>query len=167
MSEMKLTTASYLVLGLVEMAGPVTPYDLKRIASETVVNFWALPHTQIYTQCDRLTDAGFLAERREDEGRRRREFSITKEGKTALDAWREEGSDKMVELRDLSVLKLFFGADPAKLAEQQLEVHSQQLEQYLEVEKQVANMPEGARLALQCGIEHEREFVRFWDSLRK
>ena len=76
MTPRKLTTASYLVLGMVEMTEPVTPYELKAFASQSVVNFWSLPHTQIYTQCDRLLEDGYLSEKREKAGRRRRSFSI-------------------------------------------------------------------------------------------
>lgn len=162
----KLTTASYLVLGMVEILQPVTPYELKSFASETVVNFWSMPHTQIYTQCDRLLEDGYLSEQREKQGRRRRRFSITKAGQKALDAWRAEPADQPAELRDLATLKLFFGADPAKLAETQLAIHEQQLEKYLEVKK-TRPMPEGPRLALEAGITHEREFVKYWKARLK
>jgi DNA-binding PadR family transcriptional regulator len=166
MSDIKLTTPSYLVLGMVELLEPVTPYQLKAFAAETVTKFWALPHTQIYTQCDRLLEAGYLSEKRESEGRRRRSFSITRTGAKALEAWRHEEVFAPVELRDLATLKLFFGADPKMLAEQQLAIHQAQLDKYLAVEK-TGEGPEGARLALQTGIVHEREFVKFWKSQLK
>lgn len=166
MAPRKLTTASYLVLGMVEILQPVTPYELKSFASETVVNFWSMPHTQIYTQCDRLLEDGYLSEQREESGRRRRSFSITKAGSSALDAWRAEPADQPAELRDLATLKLFFGADPKQLAESQLAIHEQQLEKYLEVKK-TRPMPEGPRLALEAGITHEREFVKYWKARLK
>lgn len=171
MENLRLTTASYLVLGLVEMAGPITPYELKALAGESVVNFWSLPHTQIYTQCDRLTEAGYLAEQREDEGRRRRQFTITREGRDALDVWRETDEQKPVELRDLALLKLFFGADPKALAAEQVQVHSANLKRYEQLlEAAEGSAGEGDRAAgpirtLRSGIGHEREFVRFWNSL--
>lgn len=168
---MRLTTASYLVLGLVEKYGPVTPYGLKSIAAETVVNFWSLPHTQIYTQCDRLTEAGHLDEQRESEGRRRRQFSITKSGSEELDEWRESDEQSPVEFRDLAMLKLFFGADPKQLADQQIAAHSKQLALY---ESYAADLESGTldassqasiRRTLDAGIGHQREFVRFWKSM--
>lgn len=162
----KLTTASYLVLGMVETLQPVTPYELKIFAAETVVNFWSLPHTQIYTQCDRLLEDGFLSERREKTGRRRRSFSMTKAGEKALEAWRGEPADQPAELRDLATLKLFFGADPKKLATSQLAIHETQLEKYLAI-KAAGKMPDGPRLALEAGIAHEREFVSFWKARLK
>jgi PadR family transcriptional regulator AphA len=161
MADRKLTTASYLVLGMVEMIEPVTPYELKAFAAQSVTNFWSLPHTQIYTQCDRLLDDGYLSEKREKTGRRRRSFSITREGRKALKVWREEPADAPIELRDLSLLKLFFGADPAALAAEQLASHEAKLEEYLAIRKAgVANG--GVGRALDAGIAHEREFVKFW-----
>jgi DNA-binding PadR family transcriptional regulator len=164
MAPRKLTTASYLVLGMVEILQPVTPYGLKSFASETVVNFWSMPHTQIYTQCDRLLEDGYLSEEREKSGRRRRSFSITKKGLKALDAWRAEPADQPAELRDLATLKLFFGADPKNLAESQLAIHEGQLARYLEIKK-TRPMPDGPRRALEAGIAHEREFVKHWRKL--
>lgn len=160
-AERKLTTASYLVLGMVEILQPVTPYELKAFAAETVVNFWSMPHTQIYTQCDRLLEDGYLSEQREKSGRRRRSFSITRSGQKALNAWRGQPADQPAELRDLATLKLFFGADPTTLAESQLAIHEAQLERYLEIKK-TRPMPDGPKLALEAGIIHEREFVKFW-----
>ena len=45
----------YVVLGLVEICEPVTPYTLKQVAEISVLNFWSLPHSQIYAGCSRLT----------------------------------------------------------------------------------------------------------------
>jgi DNA-binding PadR family transcriptional regulator len=166
MADRKLTTASYLVLGMVELLQPVTPYELKAFAARSVVNFWSMPHTQIYTQCDRLLEDGLLSEKRESTGRRRRSFSITRNGADALMDWRNEPADVPVELRDLATLKLFFGADPSSLAEDQLAIHEAKLAEYLEVKK-VGGDRKGAALALEAGIAHEREFVRFWKAQLK
>ena len=166
MADRKLTTASYLVLGMVELLEPVTPYELKAFAAQSVVNFWSMPHTQIYTQCDRLLEDGLLSEKREAAGRRRRSFSITRDGAKALQAWREEPADMPVELRDLATLKLFFGADPASLAEDQMATHQAKLAEYLAV-KNSGLAREGALASLEAGIAHEREFVRFWKARLK
>jgi DNA-binding PadR family transcriptional regulator len=156
-----MTTASYLVLGMVELLQPVTPYELKAFAAQTVVNFWSMPHTQIYTQCDRLLEDGLLSEKRESTGRRRRSFSITRDGTEALRDWRSEPADAPVELRDLATLKVFFGADPELMAEEQLAAHETKLEEYLAI-KETGLARQGAALALEMGIAHEREFVKFW-----
>ncbi len=162
---MRLTETSYIVLGLVEFAEPATPYDLKQIAQLSTVEFWSVPHTQLYTECARLAKEGLLAEQREQTGRRRRIYSLTKGGRQALADWLAEPTDDLYEVRDPGTLKLFFGGDPAMLATSQLAAHKRQLEGYQQLRKDVSDMPNGMRLALEAGIGHEREFIRFWSRL--
>ncbi len=165
-SEPRLTETSYIVLGLLERIEPATPYDLKQLAQVSTVNFWTVPHTQIYTECGRLAEEGLLSERREESGRRRRIYTLTGEGRAALARWREDATGGLYELRDVATLKLFFGADPAKLATEQVGAHEARLAEYEELLAGLAEAPEGWRLALELGIGHEREFIRFWSSLR-
>jgi len=156
------------VLGLLEWSGEATPYELKQAVAMTLGNFWSVQHAQLYSEPERLAKAGYLSERREEGGRRRRRYSLTAKGKAALAEWREEPTDQLSELRDLALLKLFFGADPAELGEVQLEAHRRKLGEY-EVMRRM-DPGEGARgpwLALDSGIGHEREWVRFWERLRK
>ncbi|MGH2959096.1 MAG: PadR family transcriptional regulator, partial [Solirubrobacterales bacterium] len=115
---------------------------------------------------DRLLEDGYLSEKREKAGRRRRSFSITREGRKALDAWRAEPADAPIELRDLSLLKLFFGAEPETLAATELASHEAKLADYLLVRK-VGVPNEGVGRALEAGIAHEREFVKFWRKMSK
>ena len=165
MSSVRLTETSYIVLGLLEQSQPATPYDLKRLAQLSTVNFWSVPHTQLYTECARLARAGLLSEQREQSGRRRRIYRVTEEGAQALERWRSQATDALEEVRDPGTLKLFFGADPARLAAAQLEAHRRQLLTYEQLHESAAEMPRGMRLALEAGIGHEREFVRFWSRL--
>lgn len=165
MSSPRLSETSYVVLGLVEHLQPATPYDLKQLAILSTVNFWTIPHTQIYTECARLAEAGLLSEQREETGRRRRIYSLTAAGAQALERWREEPASDLYELRDVSTLKLFFGADPQVLAGAQLQAHRQRLAEYEGMYEQLASGPAGFRLALEVGIGHEREFIRFWARL--
>lgn len=160
MSTPQLTPTSYVVLGLVEKCQPATPYEIKQVAEQTTANFWAVPHTQLYTECARMAGAGLLDEEREDTGRRRRVYRITSAGKRALDEWRGEPAEQLLETRDLGILKLFFGADPADLAEGQLRLHEAKLAEYQGTAE--LEMTPGMRLALECGIGHEKEFIRFW-----
>jgi DNA-binding PadR family transcriptional regulator len=162
----KLTTPSYLVLGLVEMLQPVTPYELKRFAAHTVVNFWSLPHTQIYAQCDRLLEDGHLTEEREQGGRRRRKFSITESGSAALEQWRTSPSEQQIEMRDLATLKLFFGGDPLSMARDQIAIHERQLARYLAI-KEAGPIAGGPDLALESGIAIERQILKIWKQYLK
>src|SRR3954453_655520 len=169
MAETRLTSTSYVVLGLIEELQPATPYDVKQAAAMTVGQFWSLAHTQLYSECARLAEAGLLSERREESGRRRRIYRVTKAGVEALRRWRNEPTSELYELRDSGLLKLFFGAEPAKLADDQLEAHRAKLSEYerqLE-ECRLLKAPRGLMLALEAGIGHEREYVRFWSKLRR
>jgi DNA-binding PadR family transcriptional regulator len=166
--EVRLTPTSYVVLGLIELMQPATPYDLKRAAAEGISNLWALPHTQLYSECGRLESAGLLSEEREDEGRRRRLFSLTDQGRAALDEWRRDPTTPAYELRDAGLVKLFCGADPEALAATQIEAHGERLAHWENMRDELAsnNGPRGIRLALESGIGHEREYVRFWTAVR-
>ncbi len=164
-SSTRLTETSYIVLGLLEHLQPATAYDIKRFAQESTVNFWSLPHTQLYTECQRLVESGLLAEEREQDGRRRRIYSLTASGRDALASWRAEPTAQLYELRDVATLKLFFGADPVALAATQVQAHENRLKHYRELKASLADAPEGWRLALEVGIGHEREYIRFWSRL--
>jgi PadR family transcriptional regulator AphA len=161
----RLTATSYIVLGLLEQGEPATPYDLKQIAQLSTNNFWSVPHTQLYTECARLAAEGLLDERQEQTGRRRRVYRLTASGRRALEAWRNEPATDLYELRDAATLKLFFGGDPATLAETQLQAHKGRLAEYEALRKGIDGLPHGQQLALECGIGHEREFIRFWSRI--
>ncbi len=164
MSTPRLTPTSYVVLGLVERAQPATPYEIKQVAEMSTANFWSVPHTQLYTECARMAEAGLLDEEREESGRRRRTYRLTKAGQVVLEEWLAEPAAELYETRDLGTLKLFLGADPQDLAGGQLELHEEKLREFEETAK--LEMPAGMRLALELGIGHEKEFIRFWKRLR-
>lgn len=155
------------MLGLVEFAEPASPYELKELAARSVASFWALPHTQIYAQVDRLLDAGLISEKREESGRRRRELSITPAGRKELEGWLAQKPAETYELRDEAILKLFFGADPLAIAEQQIPQHEARLSYYESITDLTDVLTDGQRIALEIGLGHEREYLRFWKSLIK
>src|SRR6185436_3484837 len=107
-TEVRLGPVSYLVLGIIAMRGPCTPYDLKRMVQLSVGNFWPFPHTQLYDEPKRLAQAGLLEETREETGRRRRHYAITEAGRRPLGEWLSEPVTTPTEYRDLGLLKLFF-----------------------------------------------------------
>jgi PadR family transcriptional regulator, regulatory protein AphA len=165
-SEIRLTPTSYIVLGLLNVAGESTPYDLKQGVAASLGNFWSLQHAQLYSEPERLAAAGYLTERREEGGRRRKHYKITAKGQRALTEWLEETTDELPELRDRALLKIFFGADPAPIATHQMTAHRAKLEEYERIlELGGEHMPEGPRITLEGGISHEREWLRFWSRL--
>ncbi len=128
----------------------------------SIFHFWSIPHTQIYTESARLAEAGLLSEQREEGGRRRRVYRLTDAGLQELDKWRASPESELYELRDPGLLKLFCGADPASVASRQLAHHQQRLALYEGLASAQEAMPRGVRLALESGMGHEREYVRFW-----
>jgi PadR family transcriptional regulator, regulatory protein AphA len=163
-SDVNLTPTSVIVLGLLGfLGGKGTPYDLKQAVALTVGGFWTFQHAQLYTETERLAKAGLLTEEREEGGRRRKTYSLTAKGRKALEDWRTEPATEIGELRDMGVLKLFMGADPVELGKAQVAAHEAKLAEYYETRKIDQGLePRGPWLALDCGIEHEKQMVRFW-----
>jgi PadR family transcriptional regulator AphA len=164
--EVRLTPTSYIVLGLLELAGVSTPYGLKQLVAGSVGYFWTLQHAQLYTEPERLAKGGYVTETREQTGRRRKLYAITAKGTRALDEWRTETTSALAELREPAVLKLFFGADPAAIATAQLPAHRAKLAEYERIRDGMAEaVPGGPRLALEAGIRNEQNFIEFWEEL--
>ena len=168
-NEIRLGPASYIVLGLLDAAGEATPYDLKQFVSLTLGDFWTLPHAQLYTEPERLAEAGYLSVRQEEGGRRRKRYKLSARGRKAMRDWLAEPTAETAEMRDPAILKLFLGADPKMLAEAQLPAHEARLAHYKEMQKLAElakeGMPEGMKRALDAGVALEHEVVRFWRRL--
>ena len=166
MQEARLTPTSYIVLGLLQFAGESTPYRLKQLVGGSVGYFWTLQHAQLYTEPERLAKGGYVTETREETGRRRKLYAITAKGTRALDEWRTETTSALAELREPALLKLFFGANPAKLAAAQLPANRARLADYERIRDTMsADVPPGPRQALELGIRVERETIAFWEEL--
>ena len=149
--EIRLTSTSYVVLGMLDWLGPSTPYRLKRVLAGSVQDFFPVPHTSFYAEPARLAEAGLLAERVEVGGRRRRTFELTGRGRAALAAWLEEPETRFGEFRFPGMLKIFFGADPAGFAGAQARHH--------------AELAGGRRAVLETGIELHRWWEARWREL--
>jgi DNA-binding PadR family transcriptional regulator len=165
-SGIRLSPTSYIVLGLLDAAGEATPYDLKRTVAISLGNFWSLPHAQLYAEPARLAEGGYLNERREDGGRRRRYYKLTERGREALREWVAQPTAEMTELRNPAMLKIFFGGDPRQMAEAQLPVRRAKVAAYEQMERDIeGHVPEGMLITLRIGLAHEREWVDFWSRL--
>jgi DNA-binding PadR family transcriptional regulator len=174
MSNRKLTPTSYLVLGAVAFLVRATSYDLKSFVQLSVSHFWSFPHSQLYAEPERLVQMGLLSDRRESGGRHRRIYSITDEGRRELEAWLADPDTAPFELRDMGVLKLFFGnlaqaEDVLRLAERQVERAKEQLEEYAAIEERFKDVTglDYQLATLQCGIAVERAVLAFWEQVAK
>jgi DNA-binding PadR family transcriptional regulator len=104
---MELTAVTWAVLGLIALE-PRSGYDIKRIVARAIRHFWAASYGQIYPELKRLEQAGWIAGDDAPRGRRaRRLYRITEVGRRALGEWLS-GRDVRIEMRDESLLRLFF-----------------------------------------------------------
>ena len=104
---MQPTAVTWAVLGLVAME-PRSGYDVKRIIDKSVRHFWAASYGQIYPELRRLEEAAWIeGDDAPRGGRSRRVYRITPEGRSALQMWLH-GQETRIELRDESLLRLFF-----------------------------------------------------------
>jgi PadR family transcriptional regulator AphA len=180
LSTHQLSPTSYLVLGLLAREGPSTPYDLKGHVAATMGHFWSFPHALLYAEPPRLVGLGLATEDRERHGRRRRTFTITPAGATAVQEWLKRPSRESAELRDPGLLQLYF-ADlgssdtPRIIAREQLALHRATLGTYEESARTQRRLRRsGARQgqlerwhghSLRMGTLYERAAVDFWEGV--
>jgi PadR family transcriptional regulator, regulatory protein AphA len=101
------TAVTWAVLGLLAL-GPRSGYDLKQAVDRTIRHFWAASYGQIYPELKRLEAVRWIAGKDARRGSRsRRVYRITARGRRELEAWLH-GYETRIELRDESLLRLFF-----------------------------------------------------------
>jgi PadR family transcriptional regulator AphA len=173
-TEVRLSTTSYVVLGMIALRGPSTPYDLKRAVGHSVGYFWHFPHAQLYSEPDRLAELGLLALSVEDAGRRRKTYSLTGPGHDALRDWLAAPTDEHFQMRDVAELKLFFNevGDPenvAALAAEQCAQHETRIAVYEDMVARFGDDPaaQPRMITLELGLEMEYAALRFWRALRR
>ncbi|MDQ8047301.1 MAG: PadR family transcriptional regulator [Solirubrobacteraceae bacterium] len=162
----RLTPTSFIVLGLVRWSPGASAYELEGTIRATVSHMWSIQRSQVYREPIRLAEAGLL-EATDTPERRGTGYAITPAGEQALDDWLAASADEMPQMRDLSILKLFFGATPATLARTRILQHQARLKEYEVLQAAGAMAPIGARRALQAALLHERASIKFWSDLAK
>ena len=166
MPELRLTTTSYVVLGMIALHGHCTPYDLKRAIGGSVGLFWHFPHAQLYAEPDRLADLGLLARSVENSGRRRKTYSLTGPGLDSLREWLAAPTAEHFQLRDIAELKLFFHeiGEPdhiRTLATEQIDQHRRRIALYDDLLRRTGD----GSPTLELGLELEHAALRFWTAL--
>lgn len=166
----RLSPVQVIVLGLLRLGGAATPYDLKQRVSGSVGNFWSVPHSQLYSEPDRLVERGLVSVEREVGGRRRKSFSITRAGEQALDGWVADPPTDLGELRTPALLAVFFGSDPVAIATTQLPRHRAKLAEYEQLvaagRAAAPDAPRGPLLTIQAGVLTERAWIAYWTGIR-
>lgn len=107
-NRIKLGPPDYVVLGMIRQ-GARSGYGIKRTVEVSIRFFWTISQAQIYPSLARLERAGLVRGKSEPLGRRRRRtFTLTRSGKTALQDWLRRDEPIPFELRDIGMVKLFF-----------------------------------------------------------
>ena len=157
-----LTPTARVILGMLKL-GVATGYDIKRIIDDTTRFFWTASYGQIYPELKRLRKAGLVTAREEPRGKvKRTVYELTPTGEEALRGWLTDRESVLFEIRDESLLRLFF-ADMLPKEDVLANVRMQQLlfervlERFREIEVDArAGVAEGREypyLALRYGID--------------
>jgi DNA-binding PadR family transcriptional regulator len=103
-----LTPTARVILGMLKL-GVATGYDIKRIIDASTRFFWTASYGQIYPELKRLRKAGLVTAREEPRGKvKRTVYELTPKGEDALREWLTDSEDVLFEIRDESLLRLFF-----------------------------------------------------------
>jgi PadR family transcriptional regulator, regulatory protein AphA len=170
----RLSPTSYLVLGLIGLRGASTPYDLKRAISRSVSYFWPFPHSQLYSEPERLVATGLLSRKDENGGRHRKLYSLTKEGHRALQDWVKSPPGEIFEMRDIAVLQLFFSEfmsedDLVALALNQGRLYRERLATYQGIARTAGEdrIKRRRMASVHLGIRMMKACIDFWDDVAK
>lgn len=154
--------------------GRQTGYDIKQLVDQSTRHFWAASYGQIYPELRRLEEQGLITGQSEPTGGRARTvYELTDSGRAALEEWLEPEVNPMFEVRDESMLKLFFS--DIGTPEQRIQniramrqSHERTLAQLSEVqEKADHHMPDGPRLTLELGIGLHRGIVEWCEAAER
>ncbi|MDQ3767791.1 MAG: PadR family transcriptional regulator [Actinomycetota bacterium] len=106
----KLPTTSYVVLGLLERR-PRSGYDLVAFADRSIAYFWPVSRSLVYRELGRLVELGLVAatEVTQEKLPDKRLYSLTEQGKQALERWLDEPGFEEVRYRNGFLVKLFLG----------------------------------------------------------
>ncbi|HEY7149440.1 MAG TPA: PadR family transcriptional regulator [Gaiellaceae bacterium] len=147
-----LTPTARVILGMLKL-GVATGYDIKRIIDGSTRFFWTASFGQIYPELKRLRKAGLVTAREEPRGKvKRTVYELTPKGDQALRAWLTDRESVIFEIRDESLLRLFF-ADMLSREDVLANVRMQQLlfEHVLERFREI-------EVEARAGIEEGREY---------
>ncbi len=103
----------YAILGALTLE-PMSGYDIKRFADQSVAHFWGESYGQIYPILKQLRAERLITVDTERRGGSRRHvrYAITERGRQALAAWLTEPAEQQVRRIEI-LLKLFFARNAA------------------------------------------------------
>jgi DNA-binding PadR family transcriptional regulator len=160
-----LPVTTYAVLGQLA-AGSRSGYEIKALLEDGAAHFWHASYSQIYSELRRLSELGLASEEhvRQDGRPDKRVYTITPEGRVALDAWLREPWG-LASLKDESLVKLTLaGPLPPELVTGELRrLKAAHERRRADFEDRIAALPPDAgpylALALRKGVHAQRAFA--------
>ncbi len=107
---MELSRTSYVVLGMLAIAGERSGYDIRKAIETSVGYFWGESYGQIYPALKQLAGQGLIEAGGEPGKQRRQAYCITAAGRAVLRDWLAAPFQNDPP-RNEFLLKLFFGAE--------------------------------------------------------
>ncbi len=152
----------FALLGLLTR-DPKHGYDLKNELEQALGGHWEINFGQIYTTLARLERDKLVQVVAEDQdGRGKKTYQITSEGRKDLNTWFKEPVEKPRQLRDEFFIKLVIGRlagepDPARIIDRQRQAYLTQLRDLTALasraqDSSIELMVEGAILHLQADL---------------
>jgi DNA-binding PadR family transcriptional regulator len=153
---------NYALLGLL-VRNPLHGYDLKNELERALGGHWEINFGQIYTTLARMERDGLVEVAAEDQdGRGKKTYQITPEGRKVLASWLETPVEKPRQLRDEFFIKLIIGrlageTDASQAIDRQRQAYLQQMRSLSALAKatedpMVSLLIEGAILHLQADL---------------
>ena len=103
-----LTPTARVIIGMLKL-GAATGYDIKKAIDGSTRFFWTASYGQIYPELKRLQKEGLVRSRQEPRGKvKRTVYELTPKGEEALQEWLTDRESVIFEIRDESLLRLFF-----------------------------------------------------------
>ena len=104
-----MNTLGYAILGLIDK-DKITGYDLTKIFSDSVADFWSAKQSQIYTELKKLVAAALIEYEVVIQGEvlEKKVYSITTKGKEELAIWMHEDEPPLSQSKDIFKLRLYF-----------------------------------------------------------
>jgi DNA-binding PadR family transcriptional regulator len=169
---LRLSTTSYVVLGMVAIRGSSTTYEIQRALERTLGWFWAFTQTSLYNESSRLAELGLLTVDVEHTGRHRKLYTIAPEGLRLVQEWLRTAPDGPMEIRDLAQVKLFFSEltspeDVVALAHSEVAFYTERIEHLRTLEAAFHGRTElASRVApIGHGIGIYQAAVAFWENI--
>ena len=113
-----LPSADYAFLGMLLLA-PMSAYQMKKAMQGSISHFYWAAHSQVYQQAGRLVRDGYVSEKAESGGRRKRILSLTPKGRRTVKEWLGEpqADDKFYSELLVKVFFAGYASDPDRVRE--------------------------------------------------